>query len=158
MTFQVWNLKLKKKNITAGFDWKYGKFWMYQKFLKDQCQKTDHFFQNQQESKYLSMHVSTVKLGDEELFGYPKIVQCSTGPAKRHLEKKGKTCNVIGRIYMICPTIKFVRKLSADAHSKWHVICPNFSLVRAVSGLKVRIFWEGHKIWKIFHLKFDITE
>ena len=104
------------------------------------------------------MHVSTVKLGDEELFGYPKIVQCSTGPAKRHLEKKGKTCNVIGRIYMICPTIKFVRKLSADAHSKWHVICPNFSLVRAVSGLKVRIFWEGHKIWKIFHLKFDITE
>ena len=64
------------------------------------------------------MHVSTVKLGDEELFGYPKIVQCSTGPAKRHLEKKGKTCNVIGRIYMICPTIKFVRKLSADFTAK----------------------------------------
>ena len=44
-------------------------------------------------------------------------------------------------IYMICPTIKFVRKLSADAHSKWHVICPNFSLVGAISGLSRFDIW-----------------
>ena len=42
---------------------------------------------------------------------------------------------------MICPTIKFVRKLSADAHSKWHVICPNFSLVGAISGLSRFDIW-----------------
>ena len=27
-------------------------------------------------------------------------------------------------IYMICPTIKSVKKLTADAESKWHVTCP----------------------------------
>ena len=34
-----YSLKVLFKNITAGFDSKYGKFWIYQKFLKDQCQK-----------------------------------------------------------------------------------------------------------------------
>ena len=41
----------------------------------------------------------------------------------------------------LCPTIKFVRKLSADAHSKWHVICPNFSLVGAISGFSRFDIW-----------------
>ena len=53
------SLKVLFKNITAGFDSKYGKFWMYQKFLKDPCQKKPRPFpfQNQQVSKYFSMHV-----------------------------------------------------------------------------------------------------